>query len=156
MKIVSYNLRNKNKKMNNVCSGITWSNDAFIKVMEGDWSVIDPDNLIIAKELDFSGLPGEDDWQESWDGAVAMCRAWYDAKNHGKPFCCQAYAVGEEGVDTESTAVLNSSKATSSEPVEVDLREMGLVKLTPYAEAFKSAIKLGGVAIIITAVTLMQ
>ena len=58
------------------------------KAMQGDFSVLDPEGLILANDGDFRGLPGEKDWADGWDGAVAACRAWYDAKNHGKAFCC--------------------------------------------------------------------
>ena len=83
--------------MNNVCSGITWTKEAFTKVMASqELTHIDPDNLILAYDKDFNGLQGEDAWEKNWDGAVAMCRAWYDAKNHGKAFCCQSNAAGED------------------------------------------------------------
>ena len=58
------------------------------KAMQRDFSVLDPEGLILANDSDFGGLPGEKDWAETWDGAVAACRAWYDANNHGKAFCC--------------------------------------------------------------------
>ena len=125
--------------------------------MADDWSVIDPNSLVLAKGEDFNGLPGEDTWVslEGWEAVSTMCRAWYDAKNHGKAYCCQGNAAGEDGVDPESAGVIDSSEVTAAEPIQLDFGGQNY-KLTPYAEAFKSAVKLGGVAVIMTTITLMQ
>ena len=143
--------------MNQVCKGVIFTKEAFTSVMLSggeDLSAIDPEGLLASKDDDFKVLPGKDDWPASWEGVIASCRAWYDAKNWGKAFCCQGSETsGEWG--SEPGLVFNTGKTASADPIDVSFGEFE-VKINPYAEAFKSATRLGGVAIVMAAVTLMQ
>ena len=107
-----------------------------------------------SKDDDFKALTGKDEWPESWEGVIASCRAWYDAKNWGKAFCCQGAESGGEW-DGEPGLVFNTGKTASADPIDVSFGEFS-VQIVPYAEAFKSATRLSGVAIVMAAVTLMQ
>ena len=105
--------------------------------------------LIVSKESEFFEIESLKDVDyEKWEGIVQSCRAWYDAKNWDKAFCCQT--TGFEG-STTFPMVVNSKKTSSADDVEIDGD-----KITPYAEAFKEASRLGGVAVVLSAIVFMN
>ena len=75
---------------------------------------------MVSKLEDFASLPGADSWTATWDSHVAACRAWYDANNWGKAFCCQGGEPdGEFGLPEEGTGVFNSGETISADTLEL-------------------------------------
>ena len=136
--------------MNKVCNGLVVTLDSLKTSLGNEgMAAMDPDGLIVSKEKDFMAIDSvEFSVEFNWDSAVAACRAWYDAKNWAKPFCCQSFSYGGEA---EDYYVVNASKASSADDIDYEG-----TKITPYAEAFKEAARLGGVAVLLSAVAFMQ
>ena len=81
------------------CKGLVLTEEAFGKVFASggeDMSPIDPDGLLLSKEEDFVALPAydlmmakrNDGASLTWEDLTKVCRAWDEAKEHGKAFCC--------------------------------------------------------------------
>ena len=89
------------------CKGLVLTEEAFGKVFASggeDMSPIDPDGLLLSKEEDFDALPAydvmmakrKDGASLTWEDLTKVCRAWDEAKEHGKAFCCMGSSVSGE------------------------------------------------------------
>ena len=79
------------------CKGMVLTEEAYgaMAASRGeDMSPIDPDGLLLAKNEDFGALPAYEAMMAKgkedliWFDLTEVCRAWYEAKEHGKTFCC--------------------------------------------------------------------
>ena len=78
--------------MNNLaCKGLLFTQSAFEKNRENrDLSGSDPESLVKSFDKDtWNEVDSEKKSIEDSDTGVASCRAWYDANDYGKPYCCQ-------------------------------------------------------------------
>ena len=90
-----------------------------VAIESGKDSAMDPDGLIVSIDDDMVGT--------TEDESVAQCRAWYDAKSYGKPFCCQMTEMSSDAgigaasmsVTFISAAVVNSSSTETCEDVTI-------------------------------------
>ena len=91
------------------CKGLVYTTDTFMDAMASDGkdkSSMDPDGLLLSKEEDFESLKelkavNEKQTAETpitWEDLLGVCRAWGEAKDYGKAFCCTA-ASSPEGFD---------------------------------------------------------
>ena len=131
-----------------VCKGVVFNLNAMTT------DAMDPENLEI--EADFEGVAAYEEFMKgvakqdgsaNWDQVVASCRGWYDKAAWGKPFCCQGMESEPLGISLGQTVVqvYKSESTESADPIEISL--MGISSNTiPWAEAFKSATRLGGAA----------
>ena len=89
------------------CKGLVLTEEAFGKVFASggeDTSPMDPDGLLLSKDEDFAALPAVDAMMAksndgaslTWEDLTKVCRAWDEAKEHGKAFCCMGYIVSGE------------------------------------------------------------
>ena len=139
--------------MNKVCSGLVWTSDALI-ARATDEKATDPDGLKISSDDDVTDYAAMKALQEKdqkdivWEDYIAVCRGWYDANKWEKAFCCQTGKLDGEWQEGE---VYSSSKTVDAETLTV-----GGMEFQPYAEAFKAATRLGGVAALLSAAIFMN
>ena len=93
-----------------------------------DYTKVDPEGLIVSgSESDWDIVKKAnpellDPFDE--DTSVAACRAWYDVKDYGKPFCCNMMSMDMSALfmgRKVDVFVVDSSSTTNAEPFESNL-----------------------------------
>ena len=110
----------------------------------------DPDSLRIDKDADYAGPDAKEalekyaveDRPATFEEGVAACRAWYDAMEWGKAFCCQMSGADKAWI----TMVIDAGSVTAQDAVDGE---------TFGAEAFNEACNMAAsFAVLLMAVTL--
>ena len=61
-------------------------------------------------------MSSEDKKEKSEDTSVAKCRAWYNANEYGKSFCCQMTTIDGEYTNT---LVIDANSTETAESFEI-------------------------------------
>ena len=95
----------------------------------GDDMATNPEQIIRSKGSTWNNVDNSKMDEKDVDTSVAKCRAWYDANNYGKPFCCQMQiAAGEWDAN-----VVDSTSTVVAEPFERETSALGVSVVTKYS-----------------------
>ena len=102
------------------CKGLDVSLEAFKN------EKVDPDNLKIdipektiaeIMEKDANAIKVD---MKNVDDLIHNVRAWYDAVDHGKPFCVTCYSYGDEEFRASQCDVYDTKGLQKADPIEYD------------------------------------
>ena len=133
-----------------VCKGLNFTSETVAS------NTFDLEGLLLS--TDWSSVPvPEEGWKDSESGAVAACRAWYDATEYEKPFCCQMWMRSTLDKETRvahkqfTVEVFKAKKMAEIGEIKGELE--GVNWTNGYgAKVFRSAQSLTGVTAILAAI----
>ena len=145
------------------CKGLVYTTESLTATMtsEGkDTSLVDPSGLYLMKEGDFDGLPEEeavsqkqkDDIPITWKDLVGVCKAWGEAREYGKTFCCTGAAVG--GDMQEGVQIVDATEVENQDPLLL-FDEFEMIVYSEIIEA-GAAGKLGVVTTLVATMVFMN
>ena len=84
-----------------ICEGVTYTKEAVLAETAAPGNLVKADSKWADPE---GGLKGITEAQrKTMEGAIHMCRYWYDETSYGKPFCCQMMEAGTLDADKKYT-----------------------------------------------------